>query len=73
MLFDGLAGRERLEVQVPLVVEKASYGAVNLNERDQLPELYACEFKGHTATRVAPVGKVDSASTAGIASSAATR
>ena len=59
MLFDGLAGSERLEVQVPLAVEKAQYGAVNLNEREQLPELYACEFKGHTAIRVAPVGKVD--------------
>ncbi len=56
MLLDGLKGNERIEVQVPLAIEKAEYGVVDLNERDKLLETYACEFKGHTAIRVGSGG-----------------
>jgi len=52
MLFDGLKGKEQIRVEVPLSVEKAEYGLVDLNQRNRLPESYACEFKGHTAIRV---------------------
>jgi hypothetical protein len=62
MLLDGLKGNERIEVQIPLAVEKADYSPVDLNDRNaerQVQESYACEFKGHTAIRVAPVGPVN--------------
>ena len=44
---------------MPLAIDKAEYGVVDLNNRDKLPECYACEFKGNTAIRVAPIVQAD--------------
>jgi hypothetical protein len=52
MLFDGLKGNERIQIEVPVAVEKCEYGLVNLNQRNLVTDQYACEFKGHTAVSV---------------------
>jgi hypothetical protein len=49
MVFDGLAGGERLELEVPCRLERARYTLVNLGDPANSQERYAIEFKGHTA------------------------
>jgi hypothetical protein len=52
ILLDDLKGQEQIRLEVPLSVEKAEYGLVDLNQRGKLLDSYACEFKGHTAIGV---------------------
>jgi hypothetical protein len=56
MLLDGLKGNERLEVLVPVTIQKGTYSLFDLNDRHRAQETYNCEFKGHTAVRVGPPG-----------------
>jgi hypothetical protein len=59
LVFAGLKGNERIEVRVPVAVDKAEYGVVDLNDRAAHAAVYACEFKGHTATHVVSLGNAD--------------
>lgn len=52
MVFDGLRGNECLQLQVPLTIDKAEYGIVNLNARAAMGSRYVCRFKGNTAIDV---------------------
>jgi len=51
-LFTGLRGHERLTLEVPLQIDKASYTMVNLNHPSEPDGVYECEFKGYTAIQV---------------------
>jgi len=52
MLFAGLRGNERLTIELPLAIDKASYTLVNLNHPSEPDGVYECQFKGGTAIQV---------------------
>jgi hypothetical protein len=52
-VFGGLKGNEEIVVEAPVNTEKASYALAALNQRSwRGPDIYNCEFRGHTAISV---------------------
>jgi hypothetical protein len=52
MVFDQLAGNERIDIAAELAAESRTYTLLNLNTPDASKEEYRCEFRGHTSTSV---------------------
>lgn len=52
MVFRGLAGRERIVLEVPVVTEETEYTVAYLQKRDACMHRYRCAFRGHTAVGV---------------------